>query len=613
MTWRRNSATVLLALVIVLGMTGCPKKPPATPGAPWGAESTWTYSTYTCSVVTTISGGSIRYIMDWQDAIDTTDIDFPYASNETVGVTHVWDAVGTYDVKAKACRADDATKASDFSPALSVRVILNQRPVVDSVLVPPVAVKGAPTNITVYGHDDDGDSLRAVVKWPSGDTTTEFTPTPCMFTVSNVFSKVEDAEIHVQVQDWKKAKSLDTVIHVTVQLEGGVKWWWQDNVEESGMLTSALVANNGADEVVMSNCWGDWTFYSLTTASAKVKAKATTRWPEYDFSGDPALCNLTGHVIVGSDEGELYALTLSGLSRAWRWPDVDESLDLGITFGAPAISGTDIYVGRDEDVDSLCRIYKFSDLGSSVSKVADYVVGANQSMVDAPAIDADGSVYFGTDSGTLVKLDADLNPYWRLQLETIGEVNGPIIGSDGTVYCGTDSFRFYAVNSDGTIKWTRELTGIGARPALGQSALFVGTDQGVMYSLNPSTGSVNWEKTISTGGSFNTTPIVAANGYVYFQSDLDVLYCMNQADGTEIWACDCNYYLPYGGRSGGSHRAKVAQLVGNDPNPSITSTGDIIVVGGAALFCVAGYEAGPLDTSAPWPKWQKDLWNTGKK
>jgi hypothetical protein len=67
MTWRRNSATVLLALVIVLGMTGCPKKPPATPGAPWGAESTWTYSTYTCSVVTTISGGSIRYIMDWQD------------------------------------------------------------------------------------------------------------------------------------------------------------------------------------------------------------------------------------------------------------------------------------------------------------------------------------------------------------------------------------------------------------------------------------------------------------------------------------------------------------------------------------------------------------------
>jgi len=28
---------------------------------------------------------------------------------------------------------------------------------------------------------------------------------------------------------------------------------------------------------------------------------------------------------------------------------------------------------------------------------------------------------------------------------------------------------------------------------------------------------------------------------------------------------------------------------------------------------VAGYAEGPLDASAAWPKWQKDLFNTGKK
>jgi len=553
--------------------------------------------------------------MDWQDAIDTTDAGATYASKETAAVTHVWDSVGTYEVKAQAIRGDDPAKASDFSPPLSVRVILNQRPVVDSVLVPPVAVMGAPTNITVYGHDDDGDSLRAIVKWPKGDTTTGFTPTPCEFTVTNVFNKVEDAEVHVQVQDWKKAKSVDTVIHITVQLEGGVKWWWQDPIEQGAMLTSALVANDGADEVVMSNCWGDWKLYSLTTAKKKVKNTATTRWPEYDFSGDPTLCAITGHIIVGSDEGELYALTLSDLSRAWRWPNFNDSeggepFDL---FGAPAINGSDIYIGRDND-----SLYKFTDAGSGVTQGPVYGLDSS-SVVDAPAIDADGSVYVGTDSGYLIKFDAGLtSPMWRLHLETVGEVGGPIIGSDGTVYCGTDSFSFYAVTADGTIKWSVDLDGIGPRPALGQSGLFVGTDQGTAYCFNPGTGSIIWQKSLGQGVAFNTTPIVAANGYVYFQSDLDVLYCLNQADGTQIWACDCNYYLPGGGRGTNvAHRGKqgvrAAGLVGNDPNPSITATGDIIVVGGSALFCVAGYEAGPLDGSAAWPKWQKDLWNTGKR
>ena len=607
MTWRKTTATALLALVVILCMTGCPNKPPATPGAPWGADSTWTYSTYTCSVVTTIPKGFIRYVMDWQNAIDTGDVD--YATRETAAVTHEWDSARVYDVRVQAIRSDDPKKASEFSPAKSVKVILNQRPVVDSVLIPPVAVKGAPTNITVYGHDDDGDSLRAIVKWPKGDTTTEITPTPASFTVTNVFDDIGIAKVIVWMQDWKKAKSLPDTIQIPVQLEGGVKWLWR-NADEGSMSTSALVANDGADQVVMSNSPDDWTFRAITVDKGKSKHDAKTKVLEEDFPSDPALCDLTKHVIVGSSEGELYALNLSDLSRAWRWPDASaDTLEPYVLFGAPAINGTDIYVGREND-----SLYKFTDAGSGVTPGPVYGLDSS-SVVDAPAIDADGSVYVGTDSGYLIKFDANLSsPLWRLHLETIGEVSGPIIGGDGTVYCGTDSFHFYAVDANGTIKWTADLDGIGARPALGQSALFVGTDQGTVYCLNPGTGSIIWQKSFSQGVAFNTTPIVAANGYVYCQSDLDVLFCLNQADGTQIWACDCNYYLPGGGRYGNRlWPGKTAGLTYNDPNPSITSTGDIIVVGGSALFCVAGYAAGPLDTSAPWPKWQKDLWNTGKK
>jgi outer membrane protein assembly factor BamB len=150
-----------------------------------------------------------------------------------------------------------------------------------------------------------------------------------------------------------------------------------------------------------------------------------------------------------------------------------------------------------------------------------------------------------------------------------------------------------------------------ARPALGQSALFVGTDIGTVYSIDPQAGHMNWQRSFTLGHSFNTTPIVAANGYLYIQDDYDVLYCLNQADGTLLWACDCNSYLPGGGRRGNSHRPRKLGLTDYDPNPSITAEGDIIVVGQQALFCVAG-DGSQLDDAAPWPKWQKNLLNTGK-
>ena len=617
MNWRKATATAVLALAAVFCLTGCPAKPPATPGAPWGPDSTWRGATYACSVMTTVSKGNhINYVMDWGNAIDTGD--YAAASGETVAVTHEWSDTGHFEVKAQALLNANLSKASDFSPAKTVKVNPNEAPVVDSVLVPPVAVLGAETFITVYGHDPDDDSLRALVQWPSGDTTTERTLSPCAFTVSHIFTKVETADVHVRVQDWKGTKSRDTIIRIPVGKEGGVKWWWKSPAEEGTMWTSALVAINGTVEVVMSASWDEQKFFQIRASNGKNLKDATTKYGEDDFTGSPALCAATGNVIVGGEDGELYALSLADLSHVWEWPNKSpmESLTY-IPWGAPAINGTDIYVGREQDADSLYRLYKFTDNGASVTPGPAYVLH-EQGVVDAPAIDADGSVYFGTDSGYLIKIDANLSsPLWRKHLIPNGEISGPIIGSDGTVYCCSDSPpTLYAVTpgpDSGVVKWTFLPDGFGGRPALGQSALFIGSDQGTVYSLDPNTGSINWQKSFAGGVSFNTTPVVAANGYVYFQGDNDVLYCLKQADTTQIWACDCNYYLPGGGRNAGRTRPRKLGLTDLDANPSITKDGDIIVVGQSALFSVAGYADRPLDPNAAWPKWQKDLSNTGKR
>jgi outer membrane protein assembly factor BamB len=603
MNWNKISVVAFMAVVVVFGLISCQDAPPAKPGAPLGPDSTWTGVNAAFRVASTAKK-NIRYIMDWSDAIDTGDVS--YASGETASVAHQWETPGTYSIKVQAILDAKPDKASEWSDAKSVKVILNQKPLVDTVLAPPVAVKNIEAFFTIKGHDDDGDSLRVIVDWGSKDTSTELFPTPCSVEVSHVFNSIETAMVVVWTQDWKGTKSLPETVYVPVGTSGGVKWYWWDNDEDQGALTTSLicVVDPDGDEVVMGGCEDDYKFYSVRTGNGRDKKNAQTKWPEWVFTGHPGLAN--GHIIVGSDEGELYALELDGLSRAWMYPGkpAEESLTY-IEWGAPAFNGANIYISHDDD-----SIFLFQDAGSQANRLAAY--SCNSAVIDAPAIDAAGNVYFGTDSGYLVKIDGGLNsPIWRSPLIPNGEVHGPIIGGDGTVYCTSDSFHVYAIDpATGTPRWTTVVDGEAFRPVLGQSALFLASSFGKAYSINPATGAINWEKTLSASDAFSTAPVVAANGYVYIQSDADVLYCLNQADGTVIWSCNCPRYLP---RSGGSsHKPRKAGPADYAGNPTIAANGDIIVVGSDALYCVAGYPEGPLDGAAAWPKWQKNLYNAGK-
>jgi len=578
------------------------------PACPAGPSSAVTADTFRCSTsAASPYGEPVLIEYDWGGVQGGWCSAVP-SDSPCIG-THVFYLPGTYYVKARA--GDTTGLCSAWSDSLAVTVVCQD------TTPPAVSIVSPASGDTVKRGVI---AIRAVATDDQIVTKVEFTADGMLVGTDSVavgdtfsYAWTDTAaqvpnQSHTIVATAYDAGGNNSSATIGIMIvRSGVRWFWQ-SAEEGAMQTSALVANDGVDEVVMSYCWDDFKFYSIKVDRGKFKSKTTTQWPEYEFIGHPALCAATGHVIVGSDEGELYALTVSGLDRAWRWPDAPaESLEPFMPFGAPAINGNFIYVGRDDE-----SLYKFTDNGASVTRGPAYGVhGAT--VVDAPVIGADGSVYFGTDSGYLIKIDANLTaPVWRTHLLRVGEVSGPIIGSDGTVYCGTDSFRLYAVNPDGTVKWTTALDGVGARPALGQSALFVGTKAGTVYSIDPATGAINWQYTPAQGYGFTTTPIVAANGYLYIQNDDDVLYCLNQADGLKIWACDCNSYLPGGGRSGGSHRPRRLQLTDYDPNPSITSTGDIIVVGRHALFCVAGYPAGPLDPAAAWPKWQKNRSNTGR-
>jgi outer membrane protein assembly factor BamB len=551
---------------------------------------------------------STGYVMDWGDTVETDSGRF--LLGDTATVSHVWSEPGVKQVRARAFPFVDPTRLTDWSERETVVVVPGGEgaPVIDTVFFdPPVAVKGVEEFFTVMAHDPDGDSVRLVFDWGAGDTTTAYFASPCTFRFSHVFTQIETAAAIVTAQDTRGAVSRPDTVYVPVGYAGGVIWYWQSSDPENpgeSFTTSPVIVVVGGEERLFGGDDGDHEFYSIRTSDRKGERKQTTRWPECDFTGQPAFCEATQHIIVGSDEGELYALKVDGLGKAWQWPDNPESLLTGLEWGAPAIKDNRLYVPHEDD-----SLFYFIDSVDHCVRMATFTPHA--SFVDAPVIDVQGNVYFGTDSGYLYKMGPELDTvFWRTRLLSNGEIHSPIIGNDGTIYCASDFSRVYAIDPvSGTPSWVVTLEGEPFRLALGQTALFVASSFGKVYSISPATGTVSWDRQLSPTEGFYTTPIVAANGYVYFQDDADVLYCLDQADGMVIWTCDCPRYLPRTG--GNSHRPRRMQLTDYPPNPTILSNGNIIVAGSGALYCVAGYPERPLDPLAPWPKWQHNLYNTG--
>jgi hypothetical protein len=386
-----------------------------------------------------------------------------------------------------------------------------------------------------------------------------------------------------------------------VGTEGGVRWY-----RAGACLTSPLVISEQGQEFLYCSMSedpedpeGEPTFRATSTAGQG----GYVYEGGYALTDEPAFCVTTGHIIIGAYEGALVALSLR-LGQAWDWL----SEWWWRRWGPMAIRGSRIYVLAECDGDDS-MYYSIDSIAGGVRAGA-FVAGVRPA--GAPAVDAHGDVYVGTDSGYLYKVGPGLDtPLWRIRLVTNGEIHSPIVGDDGTVYCSSESSHVYAIDPmTGVLLWTASTEGRPLRLALGRSAIFFGTDLGHVYSISPATGSVNWEVSfVQDSGGFYTTPIVSATGYLYIQDDNDVLYCLSQADGAKNWACDCNSYLPGGKRR--SHRTSRLGLFDHSPNPTITSSGDIIVPGQSALFCVAGNPEGSLDPLAPWPKWQHDLYNTG--
>lgn len=119
--------------------------------------------------------------------------------------------------------------------------------------------------------------------------------------------------------------------------------------------------------------------------------------------------------------------------------------------------------------------------------------------------------------------------------------SSPAILND-VVFVGSDDGRVYALGaSNGTLLWSYTTGGsVSSSPAVFGGVVFVGSQDRNVYALNASTGALLWNYT-TVGGEVYSSP-AAVNGMVFVSAGFRT-YALNASTGTLIWSRATSSYM----------------------------------------------------------------------
>jgi outer membrane protein assembly factor BamB len=180
-----------------------------------------------------------------------------------------------------------------------------------------------------------------------------------------------------------------------------------------------------------------------------------------------------------------------------------------------------------------------------------------------PAIDENGTIYFGTWDYILHAIYPNGTTKWRFNAQGI-IADSPAIAKDGTIYFGNTIGRIWALNPNRTVKWHYDAgdAPLFSSPAIGEDGtVYIGSSDHYLYAIYPN-GTLCWR--FMTGGEIHGDPSIAPDGTIYITS----------YDG----------YL-YGLYSNGTQRWKIPVGWGSQSNSAIAIDGTIYV-GGDKLYAV---------------------------
>ncbi len=244
--------------------------------------------------------------------------------------------------------------------------------------------------------------------------------------------------------------------------------------------------------------------------------------------------------ITATSQGVTGRLTVTVRERArlaWSVPlewsfaegGVQASIRAGVAIGA---DGT-IYVGWNDSPAQTSHWYALSPQGGILWTVD--VPGLTGWGM--PAIGTDGTLYFGSDSGSrgsLIAVDPGGSIQWILDdLDAIN--SSPALGPDGTIHVAGGR-HVYAVDPQGEIRWSYETPVrnffISSPAVASDGTIYVGGDDHSLHAIDRH-GSPRW--TFKTENLIRAPPSIGADGTIYVPSHDGRLYAVNR-DGSERWS-----------------------------------------------------------------------------
>ncbi|MXZ46321.1 MAG: PQQ-binding-like beta-propeller repeat protein [Chloroflexi bacterium] len=253
----------------------------------------------------------------------------------------------------------------------------------------------------------------------------------------------------------------------------------------------------------------------------------------------------------------------------WSFPDAVAP----ILIGAGVAIGTDgtIYVGWNDSPAQTSHWYALSPQGGILWTVD--LPGLTKWGM--PAIEADGTLYFGASigsAGSLVAVDPGGSIRWILDgLDRTS--SSPALAPDGTIHVAAGR-HVYAIDPQGEIRWTYEIsagTFLSSPAVASDGTIYVGGDDHALHAINRD-GSPRWQ--FETGNLIRAPPSIGPDGAIYVPSDDGRLYAVDP-DGSERWSVVVSRPPP--GYEGS--RASVSSP------PSIGPDGAIYVLG-RGLFAI---------------------------
>jgi outer membrane protein assembly factor BamB len=163
------------------------------------------------------------------------------------------------------------------------------------------------------------------------------------------------------------------------------------------------------------------------------------------------------------------------------------------------------------------------------------------------------------------------------------------VGTDGTFYAAAGGSTLVAITMDGTLKWefkTKTLSTNRATPVIAADGTIYFAGGGTLFAVNPD-GSQKWA--LEGVRLIAAAPVLTQDGTAYLLSDVALLAVSPE----------------------GKLLARVPFSMGGKSSPTLAPDGTFYVASQTGRITAFSTTHGPLMNS-PWPKFQRDLANSGR-